>query len=135
MPRAKSLVVLEGYDELRRAIRALPPEIKKELRKLDKEHAERIVELSDPPVSSGRLARSNAAKGDSKGAVAKSGSRSRVPYAPPIYWGWDAHNIEENQWFARAMAKLAAQGGWEEAYLEGMLELLKDYVSSDVKAV
>jgi hypothetical protein len=88
-------IQIEGLRELRKAIReAGDKELQKALRLANKAAATVVVADASPsiPVLTGRLKKSARALGSQRSGRAVMGG-ARLPYAPPIHWGWPRHNI------------------------------------------
>ena len=80
---------VDGYDEIRRAIRKAADEgMKKALVAANKDIARTVVDRAVPkiPVRTGALRASTRGLGNLSGAVGKSGG-ARVLYAAAIHWG------------------------------------------------
>lgn len=87
--------VVEGLDELRRAIRQVQDTgLRQSLTDTNRRLARTIVDRALPfvPVRTGRLKASVRGLGNQRGAIGKAGG-ARVPYAPAIHWGRSAGNI------------------------------------------
>jgi hypothetical protein len=96
---------VEGLRELNRALRAVPPEYRKEQKEIHRKAAEPVAQAARPraPHLTGRLEQSIRALGSQRaGTVAAGGAR--LPYAPPIHWGWPAHNIAPQPFLVDALA-------------------------------
>jgi len=93
--------------KLRRALNDADREFGKKLRTANKEAAEVVLKEAIPlvPVRTGKLQRSTKVRASQTSASIKSGSKSRVPYAPPIHWGWKARNIDPSEYLYSAIVK------------------------------
>lgn len=98
-------VRVEGLKEFRSALRKLPPEYRKELAAIHKEAATPVAETARllAPSQSGNLAASIRPLGSQREGRVAAGSKSRVPYAGPIHWGWPKRNIAPNPFLVEAL--------------------------------
>lgn len=114
-----------GVTELRKALRTMDKDTRKELRAASKRAADIIAKAAaeEAPERSGRL-RSSIKSGtkQDRGTV-KAGTPSRVPYAGVIHWGWPAKNIQANQFITRALKKHHDEV--MEAYLAEVRSIIK----------
>lgn len=97
-------VRVEGLRELNRALRAIPKEYRAQQKAIHRKVAEPVARTARPnaPYVTGRLAGSIRARGNQReGYVAVGGAR--VPYAPPIHWGWPDRNIRPQQFLTEAL--------------------------------
>ncbi|MDP8930459.1 MAG: HK97 gp10 family phage protein [Actinomycetota bacterium] len=111
---------VEGLRELRRAFKeAGDKESLAALKRAHKEAAEAVVKRALPnvPVLTGRLQTSVRALGAPSGGRAKAGG-ARVPYGPPIHWGWPARNIERRPFLWNALQELRGETG--DMFLEAL---------------
>lgn len=98
------VVSVRGLHAMRQALRQLQPEFVKGLRQANVEVAQRIVApiaADEAPKRTGALAR------DVRGLATQTRARvavgrAKLPYAPPIHWGWPRRNIERNDFLVRA---------------------------------
>jgi len=104
MPAKASVAVeVEGLAQLRRTLRQAGDDLS-DLKDAH-QRAAYIVGLraeSTAPRRTGRLAGSVKGRGTKNAAGVTAGSRARVPYAPPIHWGWFRRGISANPWVSRA---------------------------------
>lgn len=103
--------LLAGDDNLNASLKEAHMEVATEV-------ARAAVRLA--PVETGRLAMSIKPKAQPKGGGVQLGSSS-VPYAGPIVWGWEAHNIEPNPFPFEAIDEVDVIA----AYEKGVNEMLK----------
>jgi hypothetical protein len=97
-------VKVEGLRELNRALRAVPAEYRKAQKEIHRKTAEPVAKAAKPlaPNQTGRLEQSIRALGSQRaGTVAAGGAR--LPYAPPIHWGWPARNIAPQPFLVDAL--------------------------------
>lgn len=108
----RSDIRVEGLAELRKELRRLADQdLKNELKDAHKAVSELIVKRALPkvPVLTGRLkasVRSLASQTAARGAV----GGKRLPYAPPIHWGWPAHNIPRRPFLLDALNESQSEG-------------------------
>lgn len=99
MAEAVKSVTVEGDETLRRTLAAAADD----LEQLDQSENARLVQqraAANAPKVSGRLARSLVAKDLGKGVAVVS---SDLVYAPPIHYGWAAHNIHPQPFLVTAL--------------------------------
>lgn len=96
-------VRVEGLAELRRTLRDAGDDLT-ELKDAHARAAHIVGARAEQtaPRRTGALARSVKGRGTKSGAGITAGSRARVPYAPPIHWGWFRRGIRSNPWVSRA---------------------------------
>lgn len=88
-------VRVEGLTELDWKLDKLARALPLETKKINFDAAMIVAKAAGSRVpigETGKLARSIRAKSNKFSAYVTAGSPS-VPYAAPIHWGWDAHNI------------------------------------------
>lgn len=90
---------VEGLGNLIRSLKALNPELVKELREFNKALATELVgpAKSKAPVRSGRLAGSIRAGATQRSGVVRAGTKS-VPYVKPIHFGWPTRPNPQRGW-------------------------------------
>ena len=95
-----------GAKELRRAMRTLPKEYKRELGVIHKKAVKPVVDTAKTiaPRRSGRLAGSIRALGSQTSGRAAVGKKS-VPYAGVIHYGWPARNITAQPFLEDALER------------------------------
>lgn len=97
-------VEVEGLRELQRAIRmAADRDLKKQMRKANKDAAEVVKDKVETPKRSGRLQKSVGVRASNSSAKVKAGSPSRAPHAGPIHFGWPARGIKPRRFLNRAL--------------------------------
>lgn len=98
-------VRVENLRVVQAQLRKLDADLPKELRALNKSAAEIVADQARPhvPVQSGKLVGTLKARGEQRGASVKLGTGKRVPYAPPIHWGWPKRGIEPNPAISEAL--------------------------------
>lgn len=129
----KALIEIENHKRIRRELRNADPEIRKEVRELDKSIATKVADASAPfvPVRSGALLRSLNGGAESSGAYVKAGTKARVPYAPIIHWGWPARGIKRSGFIIRGLSKVGRETqGLEGAYLKSLNEIMSRMMES-----
>lgn len=125
MARSSLTLELEGLRELQRQLKAVEDkETARAVRGVNKNLAQQVVDLAQPPVQTGALAASLKAQGGLRDAVAKAGGTSLVPYAAPVHWGWPARGIRRNAFLYRALARARQNDGFEDAYLDALDKVL-----------
>jgi len=87
-------VAFVGLREFQRALRQIDPDLRKELREVQKEAAQivAVTAAARAPRRTGRLAGSIRATATQKAGSVRAGG-ARLPYAGPIHFGWRARNI------------------------------------------
>ena len=87
-------VAFVGLREFQRALRQIDPDLRKELREVQKEAAQivAVTAAARAPRRTGRLAGSVRATATQKAGSVRAGG-ARLPYAGPIHFGWRARNI------------------------------------------
>ncbi len=95
-----------GARELRRALRTLPKEYRRELATIHKKAVKPVVDTAKvlAPRRSGRLAGSIRALGSQTSGRVAVGKKS-VPYAGVIHYGWPARNIAAQPFLEEALAR------------------------------
>lgn len=95
---------IEGLSKVLKALEELDAAAKDDLRSLSMQAAEPVVieAKNTVPVLTGALQRSIRAVKSSRGVKVRAGS-ARVPYAKPIHFGWNTHNIMANKFLFRAV--------------------------------
>lgn len=118
----------ESLRAFKTAVRSLDKDAKKELRQLHRKKADEVAQVASEfaPYREGRLARSVRGASTNEGGQIKAGQAS-VPYGPPIHWGWPARHIRPQRFIIWALATVSKEsaGGFEQEYLELVLDLLK----------
>jgi hypothetical protein len=74
------------------------------------------------PKRSGNLARTIRAAGTKTAGIIRAGTK-RVPYAPPIHWGWAARNITGS--FFLSDGATSSEGRWIRVYEDHLNQLVK----------
>ena len=69
------------------------------------------------PRRTGRLASSQRPAGTQGAAIVRAGG-ARVPYGPPIHWGWPDRNIRAQPWILDAAE--ATEDAWTGTYLQAI---------------
>ena len=95
-----------GARELRRALRTLPKEYRRELATIHKKAVKPVVDLAKTlaPHRSGRLAGSIRALGSQTAGQVAVGKKA-VPYAGVIHYGWPARNIAAQPFLEEALGR------------------------------
>jgi hypothetical protein len=90
-----------------------------DLKDAHKAVAELVRRESQPraPRRTGRLAASERASGTQSAAIVRAGS-ARLPYGPPIHWGWEAHHIAAQPWIYETAQ--ATEPTWAGTYLHAL---------------
>ena len=111
----KATLRIEGLDDLRRRLRHYPPELRKELRKMNKAAATLVVPAAQAWArhESGAMAASVKAAADQRAGYVQAG-RSGLPYVGVQHFGWPAHGIEPNPFLYEALDE--RQGAVLDAY-------------------
>lgn len=122
MSRGRPAVEVEGLRQLRRTLKAAGVSLQ-DLKDEHQKVADFVVRASAPraPHRTGRLAATVRGSGTQSGAVVRLG-RAAVPYAGPIYWGWEAHHIKANQWVTEAATDTQEQ--WARMYLSALEHII-----------
>lgn len=117
---------VEGLQEMRRALRRMDKDIRKDVRGIDKEVALEVAEVvrAETPTLSGRLAKSVKGGADSSGGFVRAGG-AKLLYGQPIHWGWPRRNIEANRFMVRGLQKLDKGMGGQ--YMDRVADTLKSY--------
>lgn len=97
-------VKVEGLRELRKALTQIDPELRKELKTINRKSVDPVYRraLTEVPKRTGRLASTIRILGSQRAGQVAAGRKS-VPYAGPIHWGWPKHNIAPNPFLERAL--------------------------------
>ncbi len=97
---------MQGARELRRALRTLPKQYRKELATIHKKAVKPVVDTAKTlaPRRSGRLAGSIRALGSQTSGQAAVGKKS-VPYAGVIHYGWAKRNITAQPFLTDALQR------------------------------
>lgn len=123
-------VELHGVKEARRAFKnAKDKESLDALKAAHKEAAELVVRRALPnvPVLTGALKSTVKALASSASGRAKAGTPQRVPYGPPIHWGWPRRNIERRPFLWDALQDV--RGHIDDIFLEALeknLDLVRE---------
>lgn len=99
---------VEGMKDLNKALRRVGDyDTMREIKAANLEAAETVAEASkyEVPVRSGRLKKTIKAGGNSKESFVRAGTPARVPYAPPVHWGWSARRIAPQPFVYEAFDK------------------------------
>lgn len=123
------MLEVEGASEIRRALRrAGDKDVPKRLRMANKTGAELVKDRAVPkvPVLTGKLQRSVKAMASQSSGSVKAGSPSRVPYAPPIHWGWPARGIRQQRFIWDARDEVLENGKLQEVYEKAVDAALRD---------
>lgn len=120
--RAAGAVRVEGARELRRALKAAGDDLG-DLKDANQAAAKIVLGEAAPhtPRRSGALA----ATGRVNRAAGKANviyGNAKVPYGPPIHWGWPARNIKAQPWVTEAAD--ASQPQWLQAYNDAVQKVL-----------
>ncbi len=103
-------IEVHGAKELRRALKSLPKEYRRELATIHKKAVKPVVDTAKQiaPRRSGRLAGSIRALGSqTMGQVAV--GKKAVPYAGVIHYGWPARNIAAQPFLEEALSRRQTQ--------------------------
>ncbi len=103
-------IEVHGAKELRRALKSLPKEYRRELATIHKKAVKPVVDTAKQiaPHRSGRLAGSIRALGSqTMGQVAV--GKKTVPYAGVIHYGWPARNIAAQPFLEEALSRRQTQ--------------------------
>ncbi len=94
-------VRIEGLDKLHREFKAISKELPKELKAVSKAGAEIVADEGRVrvPVLTGKLRAAIKAGATAKGGIV----RVKLDYAPPIHFGWTAHNIDPDPFLYDAL--------------------------------
>jgi len=122
----RAAVEVEGARELRRALLELGYDVANDLKTVNLEGAEQVLEvaLRRVPVRTGRLrdtVRASATK--TRGSI-RAGFK-RIPYAGPVHFGWPARNIQPNPFLYDAMDERRDEV--VQAYSDNITNLRKKY--------
>ena len=104
-------VRIEGLEELRKRLMALDHGLAKRIKETNFDAAMLIARAANahvPVGPTGRLARSIRAGATAHTGYVRAGGAA-VPYAPPIHWGWPAHNISPNPFLYDALDERAIE--------------------------
>ena len=115
-------VRVEGARELRRELKAAGVEL--DSLKAAHDEAARYVAAraqAAAPRRTGALASTVRGAG-TKGRASVRAGYARVPYGPPIHWGWPARNIPPNPWVLETAESTEAQ--WAAIYRRAVAALL-----------
>jgi hypothetical protein len=107
---------VEGGRELRRTLKAAGIDLSN-LKNVHRQAAELAAARGrvDAPERSGKLARSVRAGATQRAGVVRAGF-ARLPYGPPIHWGWKRRNITPNPFLTRAAQETEPR--WVRLYLD-----------------
>lgn len=125
-------IQIEGAREFRRAAKKAGMDLK-DLRAIHKAAAGIVVTKarSWAPRTSGRLASTIRAGATQRAAIVRAGnnrtSKTGVPYANPIHWGWKARNIKANPFLSYSAQSTEAQ--WIEKYNDMIDDLLEGFIT------
>jgi HK97 gp10 family phage protein len=104
-------VRIEGIKDIRRSVNRLGTELdtkaaKGALKEMNAEAAEKVKQTASGlvPVRTGKLSNTLRASGTQKSARVRAGTK-RVPYAPPIHFGWPARGISPQTFLYDALDK------------------------------
>jgi hypothetical protein len=111
----KPALEVDGLRELRRGLRSIDKGLGPQLRKVDKQVSQAVVDESKPdiPVDTGKLKASARAVGDT-GVM----GGAKAPYVDFIYWQ------SMNKWYHTEAERLANNGQLEKIYLAGLQDML-----------
>lgn len=100
----KPVIKVEGLARLSRQLKALDQGLDKETTVINRAAAELVAETARTkvPRRTGRLGASIRAGATKRTASVRAGG-ARVPYAPPIHWGWPSHNIAPQPFLYEAL--------------------------------
>ena len=103
MAKPQGGIEVEGAKEFRKAMKGFVSNLE-DLTAIHKRAAEMVLREARTlvPVLSGDLKDTLAARGTTKKAYIKAGSRA-VPYAGPIHFGWPARNIKPQPFIYEAL--------------------------------
>lgn len=101
------IVEVRDLDTVRRALRQLGKDLPTRIVPAALKRAGTRVVLpqavKEAPAKTGRT-RSSIRVLSTQTRTRIAAGRARLPYVPPIYWGWPSRNIEPNQYLARGVA-------------------------------
>lgn len=111
---ADSVVAVEGGRQLRSALRKAGDDLS-DLKTAHKDAAQIAAHASADlaPEASGRLKRTIRASGTKTAGIIRAGT-ARVPYAPPIHWGWPARHITAQPFLSDGARD--SEGRWVRVY-------------------
>lgn len=118
-------VRVDGARELRRALRAAGLDLKDDIKAAHKDVASVVVErarvlcpVAPATMSSAKpgLLRDSLRTGATQTAAIGRAGGKRVPYGPPIHWGWFKRNIKPNLFLTRAASE--TEPAWVAEYEE-----------------
>lgn len=97
-------IEIAGLGKLAKALKQIDEDLPAELKSINREAAEDVARLARTlvPVRSGRLLASIRAGSTIKSGTVKTG-KAKVPYAPPIHWGWAKRGIRPNPFLLDAL--------------------------------
>lgn len=118
-------IEIDGLRDLQRRIRQTGDKgLGRELRQVNRDAADIVKNDASPrvPVRTGRLRSTLKSTPEQRGASVRLGG-PKAPYAPPIHWGWRAHNIRPRpvvwQAYGRQKPRII------EKYREGLARLAR----------
>lgn len=115
-------VSVAGARELRRSLKAAGVELDS-LKAAHDEAARYVAARAEAaaPRRTGALASTMRGSG-TKGRASVRAGYARIPYGPPIHWGWPARNIPANPWVLETAESTQAQ--WSAIYTRAVRALL-----------
>lgn len=107
MPSGRGIEI-EGLSKLLRALEKLDEAAKEELTEAAIKAGQPVLEEArlTAPYRTGALAGSIRLAKSARGVKIRAGN-ARVPYAMPIHFGWQSHNIVANKFLFRAVDRRA----------------------------
>ena len=101
---------IDGLKELLSALRKIDPELKLEVKTINRDAARPVFQqaLQLVPVRSGRLQRSIRILASQRAGRVAAGKKL-VPYAGPIHFGWPARHIAPNLFLFKALDRRRLQ--------------------------
>lgn len=119
-------IKVEGLKEAQRATQQVSKDLARDMRKMTKNAAEPARDASrDATVKgpTGKLRRSVKIRATGRKAELVMGSPARVPYAPPIHWGWPRRNIASNPSLITGIVR--SRDDVAAVYAEGLDDILR----------
>lgn len=123
--RSKALLQIRGANQLRRTLKQAGDDLNN--LKSAHQQAAKVAEAAakrGTPVRTGRLKASIRTSATKRDARIRAGnnrtSKTGVPYANPIHWGWPKHRIKPNPWILEAGRKTEPQ--WVAIYEKALID-------------
>lgn len=116
------VVKVRGARELRRTLRRAGQDVR-QVKQLHTEVAGIVASAARPktPHRTGRLASTVRPGATQTASIVRAGF-ARVPYGPPIHWGWPARHIKAQPWLTQAAQ--ASEPRWFAVFSAGVERLL-----------